>query len=1527
MGFYNRNSGYIGYVNNSPLGNTKTNNVTSTTATTALLNVNNTPMYTDASTNNQTITPVGLPSTSNSTPFGNGWSTYFDGAGDLLNTPSTSAFDFSTAPSTFEMWIYPTALPGSGNYCRLLRFGANSVSSSFVAFQFTSDGSGAIGVPLTGYTGLGFAAGTVDLNRWQHFAVVLDGTNSKVFKNGSLVASGTVTMPTSANNICYIGYDTPGTVNFNYAGYISNIRVVKGSALYTSNFIPSTAPLTAVSGTSLLACQSSMHVDGSSNNFQLTPSGDARPMVFSPFDRKSFNLAATSASSVSATAAISLATSTSPLTLEAWVKISGNTAGCIISDSYTGGSDAVSFVLGLNDGALNGSTVAGNKPWFGFYSGTSWTGNILVSTTGIPFNEWVHIAGVFTGSTCRIYVNGKLIASGGPSTWTTVASNTVFIGRRWDTSSSAYFNGNIAEARISKELVYSGEFTPPTSPLTAGANTALLVACDGAIIDKSTNRYSLTATGQVWQMKDTPYTYSPIISFTGQSAFFNGTTSYLSVPANANFSFGTGDFTVECWVNYAAVSNTNGKIIADTRPTSTNGSYWVFGVTNTGVAQFLTMTTGGTTITDTQARPNQWVHYAVTRQGTSLRMFANGILVASATDSSNISSDVFNIGKNAFSSGAADTFWSGHISNLRVVKGTALYTANFVAPTAALTAVSGTSILMSVNGIVVGDLTANNLPTVAFNNVANANKSPNTLVNNSIYFDGTGDYATILSNPELTLGTADFTIEFWLYRINAADIGLYDQRLNSNTIHPTIYYQNSTGTIRYYTGAAERISGGFVPQYGWCHVAACRINGVTRLYLDGSQVGADYADTNNYLANPVQLGQFGNTFGGGPFNGYMSGVRVTRGIGLYTGSFIPDNLRTADVNASSSFVLDSGYKTIQDVSFNGSVVYRATSNANVPDVFTPYWPNGQWSNQFNGSTQCLNLSAPAELALGTGDFTIEAWIYKQSTSTTAIIDFRPLFGNGAYPNFYYNGSAVVYYANSADQIVSGSVPINMWHHVAVVRSSGVTKIYVNGIQSGASFTDSNNYTVGSSRPIIGRNGYSDAAYFDGYISNLRIVKGTAVYTANFTPSTTPLTAVSGTSLLTCQSNRFIDNSTNNFAITLTGAPLVKSDNPFVTPTRANSAAYGGSLSMNASETLNLIGDYRPVGDFTVEGWFYVTSYASLRNIFTIGNETTSRISFLMAATTGTISYNVYGGSVISIGGVPTLNQWNHIAIVRSGTTITAYINGTSTGSVTLSGTLGNATNAAFGQPLGYLADQRYTNGRAIYTANFTPPTAMLPTTQTYASQISYYGSGMITNVEKQIDFEKNSVPGLAGKFFNGTDWRTPLPTGNVGTFPLSTTNDSSNVTLTGGLPSNAHRYGVNRYDYIYYLSVGDSYGFIAVGYFKPPVTGSYTFNTSSDDTSGMWIGNVAVLPTGRTSANAIVNNGLGVSAGQGNTKRSGTITLYEGTWYPVRVVHEEGGGGDNLYLTWSGPGIAETSDLSQYFRTPSNGTTLIGHYV
>lgn len=106
-----------------------------------------------------------------------------------------------------------------------------------------------------------------------------------------------------------------------------------------------------------------------------------------------------------------------------------------------------------------------------------------------------------------------------------------------------------------------------------------------------------------------------------------------------------------------------------------------------------------------------------------------------------------------------------------------------------------------------------------------------------------------------------------------------------------------------------------------------------------------------------------------------------------------------------------------------------------------------------------------------------------------------------------------------------------------------------------------------------------------------------------------------------------------------------------------------------------------------------------------------------------------------------------------------------------------------------------------------------------------------------------------------------------------------------------------------------------LGYFLPSTTETYTFFTSSDDASYVWVGSNAL--TGFTTTNAIVNNG----GAHGNQERSGTISLTSGVYYPIRIQFGEAGGGDVMTFNYSTPTITKTTTVTGrvFYNPTTNG--------
>jgi hypothetical protein len=161
-----------------------------------------------------------------------------------------------------------------------------------------------------------------------------------------------------------------------------------------------------------------------------------------------------------------------------------------------------------------------------------------------------------------------------------------------------------------------------------------------------------------------------------------------------------------------------------------------------------------------------------------------------------------------------------------------------------------------------------------------------------MYFDGSADYIVEPTNLNFGYGTGDFTIEFWLYLNALTDQTIVSNLSSSSSVNPHIYY-SIAGGIRYYTNGADRITGSSLSTSTWYHIALCRASGSTRLFINGTQSGSTYADSNNYgTSAPLGIATYwlsGSPVTASTLNGYLDDIRITRGVGRYTATFtVPD---------------------------------------------------------------------------------------------------------------------------------------------------------------------------------------------------------------------------------------------------------------------------------------------------------------------------------------------------------------------------------------------------------------------------------------------------------------------------------------------------------------------------------------------------------------------------------------------------------------------------------------------------------------
>jgi hypothetical protein len=810
---------------------------------------------------------------------------------------------------------------------------------------------------------------------------------------------------------------------------------------------------------------------------------------------------------------------------------------------------------------------------------------------------------------------------------------------------------------FSVSISISDAYFEYTTLLLAGSG-----ATDSAFSDASTSNHPITLNGDVANSTFSPYN-------TSWSAFFDGTGDYLSLASNAAFGFGTGDFTVEAWV-YINAATSYANIIAG----PSGGTTWYMEYSSTRGFYFYD---GATALNGNSAVvTGQWVHLAVARSGTSLKMFVNGAVTATHTNSQSVPQIAPAIG--AYNDGTY--LVNGFISNLRLVKGTAVYTAAFTPTTAPLTAIANTSLLTCQSNRFV-DNSTNNFAITRNGDVAVRAFSPFTdtdTTTGSVYFDGTGDYLTVPDNAALEMGSSNFTIECWFYPLSLpadALIADFGSQGSQGSLIP--FYCQSSNVVYYISsgGGAWNIAsgvsfGGTLRIGQWHHLALVRSGSTFTPYFNGV---AGTTTTNASAINDAAVNKFigSATTGTAAVNGYISNFRVVKGTAVYTGAFTPPTAPlTAITNTSLLTCQKRGPARNSSFLDTGPHKHLITRNGNTTQgTFSPFSQTG-WSNYFDGSGDFL--STPANVSAfdltSTKTMTFECWVYFTGFPDNAtfmdIAEVNPF-------RMVYGGGNITWQATPAGVTVvtaAHTLSANTWHHVAFVRDVDTASIYVNGSRVGTN-TYTSNWGASGATLHVGCN-RGNTWFLQGYMSNVRLVKGTAVYSGTtYTVPTAPLTAITNTSLLTCQSNRFVDNSSNAFAITRNGDVSVQAFSPF-NPTAAWSAAtYGGSGYFDGS------GDYLntsstqvvPSGSFTVEAWVYPTSSA---NSAVVAQGTSGNGARFSISIENSLWWTQIGGVTINAG-TPVLNAWTHLAATFNGSTLTLYVNGVSVGTA---GTSINAQN-------------------------------------------------------------------------------------------------------------------------------------------------------------------------------------------------------------------------------------------------------------
>jgi len=653
--------------------------------------VNNT--FVDSSTNSHTITAYGNVTQNTFSPYRHrGYSTYFDGSDSLL-LPSTSTLSFGSGDFCIEFFVNPSSSTAQQGLI------SNAVSSSGgdTTFEIQINASGLL-LFLGWNTVFLTSSTTISANSWNHVVVCRNGTTASMFLNGTRVATNTVSQNFSSTNAVYIGRQAASSSATYLTGYMTDVRVVKGSNVYDPTQTILTVPdqrLTAITNTSLLTCHLPYIADGSTNDHTITVNGNTKTEPFGPYDHNGYSASNNGGSIyfdgngdyLRADTALDASTSAGdPMTVETWFNVP--------SSATLGSSSSFNAIWGFN-AASNGSNVATfGVTDTGFYWHRNTSGITLSNSWGR--DQWHHLAVVYHDGTngTAVYLNGESIYTNATAHTTAFADCVCGIGVEFDAGSGGtpgnYFPGHLADFRITHSAVYTSNFTPPASPLTEITNTALLLrGTNAGIIDKSQSVKTLTLNGDV--KSSTTQT-----KYLTSSMYFDGTGDYITLSTLDHLDWLTNLSsvgTIEAWVYYTNSRN-GGQVYQHPSIIAIGSTYFTLNLDSAGTLRFYWYNGSLNSIASTSpvVSANTWAHVAAVITNTSgsnnLTLYVNGSAVGTGTYG----------GMGAQASGALDSstyigwgnaadsnsYWPGYISDLRITKGLARYTANFTPPTTAL---------------------------------------------------------------------------------------------------------------------------------------------------------------------------------------------------------------------------------------------------------------------------------------------------------------------------------------------------------------------------------------------------------------------------------------------------------------------------------------------------------------------------------------------------------------------------------------------------------------------------------------------------------------------------------------------------------------------------------------------------------------------------------------------------------------------------------------------------------------------------
>ena len=529
-----------------------------------------------------------------------------------------------------------------------------------------------------------------------------------------------------------------------------------------------------------------------------------------------------------------------------------------------------------------------------------------------------------------------------------------------------------------------------------------------------------------------------------------------------------------------------------------------------------------------------WFHVAVTKQGSTYRSFINGTQSATWTSSlTPVSGGPVQLGGNT---GDLTSCFYGFLDEFRLSNGIARWTAPFTPPNQPYHARldlggndDATKLLLHFDGNHIYDAAAsqNASKRVFYNAGATLIGTPTSTSLSAAVLQVTGGATRIMTidYPDLMWGRANFTLDFMYYR--TANVGghIITRRNSGSSYAPFIIYDNQNGNIGFYAStdnANWNIASNVTIATGialntWYHMAMVRNGSDLAFYVNGVRTYTQNIGATVFMYTPADWWNVGGTGDSGYNQALFEEIRFSD-VARWTGNFAPPVVGGAPYGPPAVFSYDpyevlvlhcdgtNGAKTLPDSSYlnkRNDATFVGTSV-----ISTAQFKFGNASLYNNGGGY-VTFPASRDFEFYGGDFTIDWWEYRTGSGcpiardlATTYCPFLLEWTNVGEIYMTSNGTSWDIANGAAGLPAPGFGPhvLNAWTHLAVTRNGSTFRAFRDGVQK-STWTSTLNI-IGNGNPLcIGaaQNGQN----FNGYMDEIRISKGIARWTANFTPPAAP----------------------------------------------------------------------------------------------------------------------------------------------------------------------------------------------------------------------------------------------------------------------------------------------------------------------------------------------------------------------------------------------------------------------------------------